>query len=169
MEVTMVPAIRKGPVHLRFDGGKVLISPEDSRRFSMAANRAVRVLQQEKEREEVLRQFNNHYLPFLYEWCRRHAPKVRACYLGMPTPNGLTVFIVSEDKYDFCLGDEIAKFGIQLEQEGWSSNILQIPDGDEDDMLTFFNPETSLEVYAEPEAAPGKGRSQQQLSQDHPG
>ena len=141
---------RKGPVHLRFDGGKVLISAEDSRRFIMAANRAVRVLQQEKEREDVRRRFNNHYLPFLHDWCVRHADAIRACYLGMPTSHGLTVFVVSKDKYDFSLGDEIARFGIQLEQEGWSSNILQIPDGDQDDMLTFFNPETSLEVYAQP-------------------
>jgi hypothetical protein len=44
-----------------------------------------------------------------------------------------------------------------LEKEGWSSNILHIPDGDEEDLLTFFDPETSLQVYANPKPAPSQG------------
>ena len=149
MAASMTQVLQR-PVHLRFDGGKVLISPEDSKRFSMAARRVVQVLQQEREREEFLRQFYNPYLTLLNEWCRRHTSKVKACYLGLPTPHGMSVFMVSRDQYDFSLGDEIANFAIQLEQEGWPSNILQIPNGSDEDLLTFFNPESSLEVYAEP-------------------
>ncbi len=149
---------KKGPVHLRFDGGKVLITPDDYPRFSMAAKRAVKVLQRQKVVEERVQQFNDEYLPLLYRWCVDHRAKVQACYLGTPSPHGLRVFVVSAtDQYDFDLGDEISRLGLQLEREGWSSNILQIPDGEEEDLLTFFNPDSSLEVYAQAKAAPGKG------------
>ncbi len=158
METTVVQAIeKKGPVHLRFDDGKLLITPEDHPRFIMAAKRAVRVLQQEKTKDEHVRQFYNHYLPFLHSWCVKNRDLLRACYVGTPSPHGLTVFIIGKGKYDFALGDEISRFALQLEQEGWPSNILQIPDGDDDDLLTFFNPESALEVYAKTEAASGKG------------
>ena len=77
MAANMAQAMeKKGPVHLRFDGGKVLIFPEDHPRFEMAAKRAVDVLQQAKSIEEVLRQFNEHYLPFLNNWCQTHSDKV---------------------------------------------------------------------------------------------
>ena len=157
--MTQLTQTRK-PVHLRFDGGKVLITPEDHPRFIMAAKRAVKVLQREKAVEEKLRQFNDEYLPQLYQWCLDHRDKVRACYLGLPNPHGLTVFVIgATDKYDFELGDEISKFALWLEREGWPSNILQIPDGEEEDLRTFFNPESSLEVYAEAKAAPREGRA----------
>jgi hypothetical protein len=86
----------------------------------------------------------------------------------MHTPHGLTVFVVNgATEYDFSLGDQISEFGLLLEKEGWSSNILQIPDGDEEDLLTFFDPETSLQVYAKPEPASGQSGTQPGLSGDH--
>lgn len=66
----------------------------------------MRVLQREKAREELLKQFYDHYLPVLHDWCVRRADKVRACYLGVPTPHGLTKFIVGSEAYDFDLGEE---------------------------------------------------------------
>jgi len=159
MTSTTIQAVeKKGAVHLRFDGGTVLITPGDYQRFTMAAEKAVDVLQKEKEKVEMLRQFQDHYLPFLNSWCGKHGDKVRSCYLGMPTPYGLTVFVIGKNEYDFALGDEISRFALKLENEGWPSNILQIPDGDEEDLLTFFNPETSLQVYAKAEATSGEGR-----------
>jgi hypothetical protein len=140
---------RKQAVHLRFDGGKVLITPEDHPRFMMAAEKAVDVLQKEQAREELMRQFNDHFLPFLNAWCESQNHRVQACYLGTPTPFGLTVFVIGKHQYDFSLGDEISRFALQLENEGWPSNILQIPDGDEEDLAAFFNPESSLQVYAQ--------------------
>lgn len=148
------------PVHLRFDGGKVYITPEDHPRFIMAAKRAVKILQREKAVQEKLRQFYDEYLPRLYQWCLERGDKVRACYLGAPTPHGLTVFIIAATaQYDFELGGEISQLALQLEREGWSSNILQVPNGEEEDLRTFFKPENALEVYAKAEAAPGEGGS----------
>lgn len=159
MASMMIPVEKKGAVHLRFDGGKVFITPEDHPRFMMAAEKAVEVLQKEKAKEEMMRQFNDHFLPFLHAWCVSHSERIQSCYLGMPTPYGLTVFMIGNAQYDFALGDEISRFALQLEKEGWPSNILQIPDGDEEDLLTFFNPESSLQVYAKAEATSGKGGS----------
>lgn len=157
--MTPLSQMRK-PVYLRFDGGKVFITPEDHPRFIMAAKRAVKVLQREKAVDEKLRQFNDEYLPRLYQWCLDHHHKVRACYLGLPNPYGLTVFVIgATDQYDFELGDEISQFALELERAGWSSNILQIPDGEAEDLRTFFNPENSLEVYAEAKTAPREGGS----------
>ena len=151
----LIHTAKQGPVHLRFDSGKVLITPEDHPRFEMAAKRAVDVLHQMRSVDEVRRQFNEHYLPFLHAWCEKHADRVKACYLGSPTPYGLSVFVVAQtDDYDFSLGRHISEFALTLEREGWSSNILQIPDGEEDDLFTFFDPEESLQVYhAQCEAA----------------
>ncbi|MGH7173695.1 MAG: hypothetical protein ACRELG_25715 [Gemmataceae bacterium] len=148
------------PVHLRFDDGKVFITPDDHPRFIMAAKRAVKILQRDNAIEEKLRRFNDEYLPQLYQWCLDRRGKVRACYLGAPTPHGLTVFVIAAtEQYDFELGDEISQFALRLEREGWSSNILQIPHGEEEDLRTFFKAEKSLEIYAQTKAAPGEGGS----------
>jgi hypothetical protein len=121
---------------------------------------AVKILQREKAVEEKLHQFNDEYLPRLYQWCLDRRDKVRACYLGVPTPHGLSVFVIAAtEQYDFELGDEIAHFALRLENDGWSSNILQLPDGEEEDLRTFFKPENALEVYAQAKAASGEGGS----------
>jgi len=157
--MTQLTSINK-PVSLRFDDGKVFITPEDSSRFHLAAKRAVKGLQREMVIEEKLRRFKDEYLPRLYLWCLDRRDKVRACYLGAPTPHGQTVFVIGATGcYDFELGNDISLFALRLENEGWSSNILQIPDGEDEDLQTFFKPENSLEIYAQAKATPGKGRA----------
>ena len=145
------------PIHLHFDSGRVLIMPEDHPRFIRTAKRAVKVFQRENANGKKLHQFNDEYLPKLYQWCLERNGKVRACYLGLPNPHGLPVFVIGATaKYDFDLGDEISQFALLLEQEGWPSNILQLPDGEEEELRTFFKPETSLEIYAQAKTAPGE-------------
>ena len=146
------------PVHLHFAGGKVLITPEDAKRFRIAAGRAVKAIQREKDADEYRRRFQDDYLPRLHAWCEMNREAVRACYLGLPTPHGLTVFVVgSSPRYDFVLGGKISEFALDLEDEGWSSTIIQITHGEPEDLLAFFDPESALEVYAQPEAASGEG------------
>ena len=154
----MIKTTGQKPVHLRFDGGKVLITPEDSVRFRMAARRAVRVLHHAKVLDEAVKRFQDEYLPRLHIWCQKNKELVEACYLGLPTPHGLTVFVLGvAPKYSFDLGDRISDFAVELEQEGWSSDIIQISNGDGDEISTFFDPENALQIYAQPEAAPGQG------------
>jgi hypothetical protein len=53
------------------------------------------------------------------------------------------------EKHDFELGEIIAEFALKLESKGWPSNILQIVASEPDDILAYFNPERSLQVYAQ--------------------
>lgn len=154
----MLGSITRKPVHLRFDGGKVWITPEDSSRFRMAARRAVRVLHREKVIDREVLRFQDEYLPRLNRWCEAHEALVRACYLGRSTSHGLTVFILGiAPKYSFDLGDKISDLAIQLEEEGWSSNIVQISNAEDDEIATFFDPESALQIYAQSKTAPGQG------------
>lgn len=150
----------RGPVPLRFDEDRVLIHPEDHRRFMRAAKRAARILLRGQQIDEAVQRFNDEYLPRLYKWCLDHRDKVQACYLGTPTPSGIDVFMVgTTDRYDFALGTAISHFALQLEREGWPSNIRQIPQGDADELLTFFKPEDCFEIYAQARPASGEGGS----------
>jgi hypothetical protein len=151
--------VAKGPVHLRFDDNEVLVTPKDHDRFMLAAQKAVDALRRMTETEEWLERFSEEYLPLLHSWCKEHADRVGACYLGFPSRNGaLPVFVIgSSSDYDFDLGREVSALELRLEDHGWSSDVLQIPLGDENDLSTFFDPTESLQVYGQPEAAPGKG------------
>ena len=146
------------PVHLYFAGGKVLITPDDAKRFHIAAGRAVKLFYGEKDADDSRRRFQDEYLPRLYAWCQTNRETVRACFLGVPTLHGFAVFVVGRSsQYHFALGSKISEFALDLEEEGWPSNIIQIPHGEPEDLLAFFDPESALEVYAQPEAAPGEG------------
>ena len=154
---TMLETTTKKPVHLRFDGGKVWITPEDSSRFRMAARRAVRVLHREKAIDREVLRFQNEYLPRLNSWCEANKDLVQTCYLGRSTAHGLTVFVLGiAPKYSFDLGDKISDLAIQLEDEGWSSHIVQISNADDDEIATFFDPESALQIYAQSQAASGQ-------------
>ena len=149
--------INGGPVHLRFDDGVVYIVPRDSKRFRMAARRAVEALQERAEFDEMMQRFEQEYLPCLHAWCEEHHSQISSCYLWVPTHHGLTVLVVgASGQYDFELGKVISDFAIVLEEQRWPSNILQIVAGEPDELLTYFDPKASLQVYAQSETAPGK-------------
>jgi hypothetical protein len=148
----------KGPLHLHFSAGQVLITPRDHDRFVMAARGAVETLQKQAAIAEWLEKFEDEYLPLLFGWCEEHKHQITSCYLGAPSPHGLTVFVVgASGGYNFELGEAISHLGLQLEQEGWSSNILQIVAEEDEDLLTYFDPEISLQVYAQATTTPGQG------------
>jgi hypothetical protein len=154
----LVPTKTKGAVRLRFDGGIVYIIPSDSKRFRMTAKRAVETLQARAEIDKMVRKFSEEYLPLLHAWCEEHASQINSCFLWVPTHHGLTVLVVgSSAKYDFKLGEAISEFAGRLEDHGWPSNILQIVAVEPEDLLAYFDPESSLQVYAQAETAPGKG------------
>src|SRR4051794_32851604 len=98
----------------------------------MAARQAVRVLHREKVMDEAVSRFQRDYLPRLYRWCQEHKHMVQACYLGLPTAYGLNVFVVgATPKFNFELSSQISALSLALEEDGWSSNIVQIAGGDE--------------------------------------
>jgi hypothetical protein len=145
----------RAPVHLRFDDGVVYIVPSDSKRFRMAARRAVGALRERAELDQMIRRFEQEYLPRLYAWCNEHRSQIASCYLWVPTHHGLTVLVVgASGKYDFELGRIISDFALQLEEQKWPSNILQIVAREPEDLLTYFDPGASLQVYGQTAAAP---------------
>ncbi len=149
--------INGGPVHLRFDGGIVYIVPSDSKRFYMTAKRAVGALRERAELDKMLRAFQQDYLPLLHRWCEEHQSQIGSCYLWVPTHHGLTVLVVgSSKKYDFELGKAISEFAIKLEEQKWPSNILQIVASETEELLVYFDPTASLQVYGQAETASGK-------------
>ena len=100
--------------------------------------------------DEFRRKFQDEFLPRLHAWCLANSEAVRGCYLGVPTPHGLTVFVVGRStRFDFALGSKISEFALGLEDEGWTSNIIQITHSEPEELLTYFDPENSLEIYAQ--------------------
>jgi hypothetical protein len=59
----MNPGLRhKGPVQLRFDGGKVVITPEDQDRFVLAADQAVEACQMMNAGLQLREKFAQEFL-----------------------------------------------------------------------------------------------------------
>jgi len=151
-----VPAakIRQGPVYLRFDDGKVFVAPEDYNIFMIEARRAIEALRSAVEVDGWVKSFFDEYVPYLHEWCQKREDLVEACYFAFSS--GQKVFIVTKGGYNVQLGEEISKLELDLANMEWSCDVLQIPDGDDEELQTFFNPDRAVQIYAQPKTAPTK-------------
>jgi hypothetical protein len=138
----------KGPVQLRFDGGKVVVTPEDQNRFVIAADKAVEACQLMDAGLQLRERFKEEFLTRLFQWCQRHADKINGCYVAI-RDGTLTVFVIgASGTYDFDLDDPISELEAEMQDKGWSSDIIQLPADDSDSRRTFFDEETSILVYA---------------------
>lgn len=149
----------QGPVQLRFDAGKVVITPEDQDRFVLAANNAVRACQLINASLQLRERFKEEFLAGLFRWCQENAIKVGECYVAME--DGITVFVVgSAGKYDFDLDKPISTIEMAMEEKGWPCDIIQLPTSDGDSLKSFFDKENSIQVYAHSSRTSGQGISQ---------
>src|SRR5258708_25252478 len=83
-EATMGTELRhRGPVQLRFDGGKVVVTPEDQDRFVLAADRAVEACQMMNAGLQLRQRFAEEFLARIFQWCQEHADRVNDCYVAM--------------------------------------------------------------------------------------
>jgi hypothetical protein len=138
----------RGPVQLRFDGGKVVVTPEDQDRFVLAADTAVEACQLMNAGLQLRQRFADEFLARVFQWCQQFADRVSACYVAM-RDGTLTVFvIVSREEYDFGLDDPLSDLEAEMEEKGWSSDFIQLPNGDADSRRAFFEEEKSIEIYA---------------------
>jgi hypothetical protein len=138
----------KGPVQLRFDGGKVVVTPEDQDRFVLAANSAVEACQMMNAGLQLRQRFADEFLTRIYQWCQQYADRVNDCFVAM-RDGTLTVFIIgAKGEYDFSLDDPISELEAEMEDKGWSSDVVQLPGDDADSRRTFFDEDTSIQVYA---------------------
>jgi hypothetical protein len=145
-------------IRLTFDGGNVIVTPEDEDRFVLTAQSAVRACQDHRRQEEAIRSFKNDFLRPISDWCQSRSDRVRACYIPVPVGHVQVFMVGTSPRYDFTLGRELAALELSLAEKGWRLNVLQIPDSPEEDLQTYFDIGGALEVYAELRAAPGQGK-----------
>src|SRR5437867_1435727 len=107
MKLTMsVKTPRKGPVHLRYDGGQVFVTPHDYDHFLIAARKAVETLRRTCAVDEWVRRFFNEYVPVGLDWCLKRRDRVNACFVALPKGPALKTFLVASGSYDRELGKE---------------------------------------------------------------
>jgi hypothetical protein len=149
VEAEMAAVVRhKGPVQLRFDDGKVVVTPEDQDRFVLAADSAVSACQMMNAGLELRRRFTDEYLTRVFQWSQQHADGIQSVYVAFQDV-GLSVFVVgSSGEYDFKLDDPISDLEAEMEDKGWTCDIVQLPTGDVESRRSFFDEEKSIEVYA---------------------
>ena len=139
------------PIQLHWNGGKVVVTPEDENRFVKEAAWAVSACQSKLAIERYIEQLSAEFFPTVREWCVAHSDRVQAAFVPLPTDH-FHVFVVSRSPtYDFELSEPLADLESNLLQKNWPCEVLQIPACDGDALQTFFNPEGSVQVYGEAE------------------
>jgi hypothetical protein len=139
----------KGPIHLRYDGGQVVVTPEDHDRFVLASREATVACRNQLAIERFIDDFKGVVLAKLAAWCEEHCDRVSACYVPFPiSGNCIKVFVVAKAaKFDFVLNDSIAELETELAESRWPCDVLQIATGGVEQLHVFFDPEQSIQVF----------------------
>lgn len=152
---------------LNWDDGDVVITPEDEDRFVREAKWAVSACQSALALELFVKKFKQDFLLEVHKWCKKNAEKVQAAFV-VPLTNQLQVFVVAKSKrYDFELSDPLSDFEMNLYQNDWPCEILQIPDGSYETLETFFDTEKSIQVYGQSSGPLRQGDEPQEVPRDH--
>ncbi len=145
---------RKGDVIvLTYSARQITVEPENEDRFGMTARKAVQACVDRHREDQAMLRFKQDFLRPVRDWCERHADTVKGCYI--PDPVGFVqVFVVTtSSRFDFDLGAELAALELQLFDAGWRASVTQLPDADDAELATFFNPKGAIEVYADRQPA----------------
>ena len=146
----MSPTKSAGPIQLSHDGGQVVVTPQDHDRFVMAAGQAVTACQAHVAARVFLERFQDDFLTRLFGWCEEHRDSVEACYVPLPPAACFKVFVIAKaQRFDIALSDEIASLELELDDRGWPSDILQIAASHPEEMLAFFDPDASIQVFGD--------------------
>jgi hypothetical protein len=153
------------PIQLQWNGGAVVITPEDEDRFVKEAQWAVTAYQGLLAFERLFEQFKREFLPTLHDWCGKHAEAVASCYVPLPLAPCIKVFLVGAlNKFDFQLSDAVSDFEVELERAGWPTDIVQLPATSSEMLRSFFDPVQSIQVYGNASRAPIESGSQPGVS-----
>jgi hypothetical protein len=135
---------------LRFDDGKIAVTAEDEDRFLLAAGQAVESCQWISKRDQLIERFKEEFLARLHAWCLEHADQISACYLVTRLDLAMTVFVIgATNRYNFALNDPISDLELEMEQKGWSCDILQLPASTAEHHRAFFREEEAILIYAQ--------------------
>lgn len=158
---TMSPTTSTGPIQLRYNGGQVVVTPEDKDRFVMGSQHAISACQGAVAFDRFVEQFKNDFLRPLYTWCCEHKDSIQACYVPLPfSSSPIKVFMVAKSaKFDFALSDAIADVELEFQEDRWPCDVLQISSGSPEELQVFFDPAQSLQVYGHGDSSSAPGKS----------
>ena len=138
------------PLRLDFRSERtVVVVPEDEDRFIVTSQEAARACRRVADEQEWKTEFNS-FLTNVHDWCKKHSGSIDGAYLSFGD-EGLKLFLATHgDEYDFSLGDEVAKLGIELAAlfPGCPADVLHVPSMALKDLDSFFSPSTALQLYA---------------------
>ena len=128
---------------------RVVVVPEDEDRFVLTSHEAARACRRVANEKEWRSEFGS-FLAKVHDWCEQHSKSIDGAYLALGD-EGMKVFVVTiRDEYDFGLGDEVARLGIELADlfPGCPADVLHVPNMALNDLDSFFTPSTALQLYA---------------------
>ena len=153
------------PIQLRWGDGQVVVTPEDQDRFVREAKWAVAACQGLLQLETFVKKLQEELLTAVHKWCERNAGRVLACYIPFASPQVIQVFVIGNGAaLDFQLCELTSELESSLEQEGWSTDIVQLPNSSPEMLLSFFDPSRSIQVYGNTSGTQVEGGPQLQIS-----
>jgi len=151
----------KGPIQLHYSAGQVVITPEDQDRFVMASRQAISACQSALAFDRFLGQFQTEFLRRLHDWCTEKHDLVDQCYVPFGCVGDcIKVFVVAKSaRFEFALSDSIAELEAELLKINWPCDILQVASCAPDELRVFFDPEQSIQVFADGKTRRAQGKS----------
>jgi hypothetical protein len=135
------------PIQLRWDAGNVVVTPEDEDRFVKESVWAVGACQQMLAVERMAEQLKTDFFPTIRNWCEGNAEHIESCFVTLH-PGPFMVFVVTKNRrYDFSLSDSLTDLEMKLFEKNWPAEVLQIPDGSQESLQTFFDTEKAFQVH----------------------
>lgn len=146
------------PIQLEWNGGDVVVTAADEDRFVRGSQCAVAACQNGLAAERFVDQFKSQLLRRLRSWCEQHADRVQSCYVPLPPERGVKVFVVTvSQRYDLSLSDALSDLELELDQQGWPANVVQLPSGSPDALRSYFDEAESVQVYGNGSRAQAEG------------
>jgi hypothetical protein len=142
-------AIRR-PVALQNRSSRpILIVPEDEDRFVIPEKVAVKACNDELDRSRREQEFSEEFLVPMIAWCESNKSKVRGCYVASQDRYVVSVFVVTTQvKYDFEFSGKLVELSRHFRDKDWSVQFNQVTSCSESELSSFFDIESSLEVYS---------------------
>jgi hypothetical protein len=154
------------PIQLQWGDGQVVITPADQDRFVKEAKWAVAACQGFMQFEKFFKKFTDEFLAQLRAWCERNSDRVAACYVPFAhAQGGVHVYMIAaSNAFDFQLSEMISELEQALDNDGWSADILQLPQSSPEMLSSFFEPSRSILVYGNGSGTSSEGEPQSRLS-----
>ncbi len=139
---------QKGPVQILSADGQVTIVPDNEDRFIMTAQSAVQACQSQEKLKRAVQAFKTEFIAPLFEWVENNKAAVSKIFIPVPSQCIEVYVIGASPSYDFELGKQLSRLEMKLHEEGWNVSVLQIPQADLEELSTYFDPDSSLEIHA---------------------